>query len=137
MSRRRNGIGRQQQLSRSEDEANPVAPSDEAAVEAGTEEQAETQESDQSDNEAPETKPDPDLLRDDDGTKSGEDVSVGGPPKPVTDFRPKHPLTMGPNKSVMSRRGRLNQGDEVRETDFDKATLNRLIEIGCVLDNRK
>lgn len=147
MSRRRKGVGRQQQLTQPEDEANPADSSDEVAVDVQLEEPSETQESDKSEDEvkpefevkdkAPETKPEPDLLRDDDGKKSGEDVSVGGPPKPVTNFRPKHPLTMGPNKSVMSRRGRLNQGDEVRETDFDTETLNRLIEIGCVLDSRK
>lgn len=78
----------------------------------------------------------PDLLRSPEGPVDGANATQGGPPPKAVGFRAKHPLTVGANKSVMCRRGRLNAGDEVKESDFDAKTLQHLISIDCVIDRR-
>ncbi len=62
------------------------------------------------------------------------DGSIGGPPPKVTNFEaPTVALYVGPNRSVTSPRGQLNSGDEVRVTDFDAETLERLLDKHVVL----
>jgi hypothetical protein len=75
----------------------------------------------------------PDLLREPEGPMDGANPTQGGPPPQVVNFHPKHPLTIGANKSVLSKRGRLRQGEEVRDTDFDPETLEHLLKIKCVV----
>lgn len=134
MSRRRK-IGRTQQLSASEEEA-PVVDSEEVEAVSVEPESAPEPIAEPAAELAEEETENADLLRQPTGPIDGVAASFGGAPSPVINFRPRHPLTVGPNKSVQSARGRLKQGDEVLETDFSAATLARLIEIGCVIDGR-
>lgn len=58
----------------------------------------------------------------------------GGHPGPVTNPpAPKFALSVAPGRAVQSRRGMLREHSEVTDSDFDVATLARLIEIGCVI----
>lgn len=130
-SRRRRGVGRS---------AEPKEEAEDTAAESVEASEPSEEKSEQPEPEKPVEKEESnraDLLREPKGPIDGAGESFGGPPPPAVARPPKHPLTMGPNKSVASRRGQLNDGDEVRESDFDEKTLARLIEIGCVIDNRK
>lgn len=130
-SRRRRGFGRSAE-SKEDDEA-PAA--DAVEVSESSEEAAESPEPEEA---AEEEEPNrADLLRDPKGPIDGAGESFGGPPPPSPRTPAKYPLTMGHNKSVVCRRGQLNDGDEVKENDFDAKTLAHLISIGCVIDSRE
>lgn len=73
------------------------------------------------------------LLRGDEEQRSGTEESAGGPPPRAPKRAPKHALEVAANKAVKAPRGMLRQFEEVRETDFDAKTLDRLLKIGCVV----
>jgi len=77
---------------------------------------------------------------------AGEDGIGGAPPSRSTHRRPRYDLEVAPGRSLVGARGNLDAGAEVHLRDFvtgkggedaARATLDRLIRKGLVIDNRK